>query len=272
MKKLLALGIILIVIIGGFSFFNSRNQATFSIDEQIRQLEEKLTNDPVYQDRNSQSYKEVQNQLCLLKARPEEQREQAIAAIKDFVGEPDITVEFSCEQFRKPEYMTASQVERYLTNNNEVIISTLTNHVIEVPVQKNWAYQKDGTRLFDSSTNLPRYSQADIQTLAANFISKHSPSIGSIDLDNLTLEVGKKGDGTAPTNYFLTWSAEPIKRTLPEPQQTCSKDLSPEVIQEYDANGTPCYTTYEENYTPQLSIAFSNEGRLISFSNSLETK
>lgn len=269
MKKLVVLGVIVVSILTGFYLFNSQKQPVLSTGEQIKQLEEKIANDPAFQDRNSQEYKQAQNQLCMLKARPTEQRDLAIASVRDFVGEPDVPVEFSCEQFRRPEYTSESQVERYVVGDNAVIINSLTNHVIDVPVQDNWVYQKDGLRLLDVPTNMPRYSQADIQTLATNFIAKHSQSIGIVDLDSLNLEVGKKSSGDS-TNYFLTWSAEPEKRTLPEPQKTCSKDLTPDVIEEYNANGTPCYTTYEVNFTPQLSVAFSDQGRLISFSNTLE--
>lgn len=272
MKRLGILGIILVLVIGGWYLFTSRNQVMLSTEEQIKQLEEKIASDPQYQDRRSQTYKDAQNQLCLLKARPTDQREKAITSIKAFIDDENAKVDFSCGEFRRPAFLGASQAERYLVDNNEIIINIATNHVAEIPVQDNWVYQKDGTRLGNTSSNLPFYSQTEIEELAKNFLAKHSQAIGSVDLSSLKLEIGKKSNGTSSTNYFLSWSGEQKKRKLPEPQKTCSKDLAPEAIQYYESDGTPCYTNYEENYNPQLSIAFTNEGRLISFSSSLEVE
>src|SRR3989338_1403319 len=71
--------------------------ALINLKNQLQQeLTQLLSNDPTYRDKNTQKYKQTQQEWCSVSARPPEEQEKAVAAIRDFMDRPDANVEYEC--------------------------------------------------------------------------------------------------------------------------------------------------------------------------------
>lgn len=280
----LALVILLLVVaVLGFNVARSKFQSfrTQQVEDQriqeIKDITEKLSTDSKYRDHTAQATKELREKLCSLIARPVEEREKAIASIRDFLEMPTVEVEYECNNafysLEEDKFIPAKG-ETYTAGLTYFIVDPETNHVLQVEeTPGTWGYKTDGSRWFsegkeyDYSAN---YSQEEVEQIARGFIAKHSPSIGDIDLSKLTLETGKKDDGSGRVNYFFIWRGETQTVQHNPPLETCSEDLDKTIEGlYYNGNGVPCIKVYESTETPSISIAFTGGGQLISFSNEL---
>ena len=227
-----------------------------------------------------QSFKTQQaddQKLCSLTARPTDEREKAVAAIRDFLEMPTAEVEYECNNAfysLEEDRLISAKGETYTVGMTYFVVDPATNYVLQVDeTPGTWGYKTDGTRWFsdqkeyDYSAN---YSQEEVEQIAKGFIARHPSAIGNIDLSKLTLESGKKDSGNGRVNYFFIWRGEARTVQHNPPLETCSEDLDKDVEGlYYNGNGVPCIKVYESTETPSISIAFTSGGQLINFSNEL---
>ncbi|PJA22674.1 hypothetical protein COX59_02370 [Candidatus Beckwithbacteria bacterium CG_4_10_14_0_2_um_filter_47_25] len=117
-----------------------------------------------------QSFKTQQaddQKLCSLTARPTDEREKAVAAIRDFLEMPTAEVEYECNNAfysEEEDRLITAKGETYTAGMMYFVVDPATNYV-----------QKD----YDYSSN---YSQEEVEQIAKGFIAKHPSAIGNIDL------------------------------------------------------------------------------------------
>lgn len=240
-------------------------------------LEQELTKliytDPTYQDRSTQKYKQAQEELCLLSARPPEARERAVTAIRLFLDRPDAIVEYECNDKAKENLDGEPTKESYIIDFDRFVVDIKTNRVIEMsPREANWGENMNGTFWFSPQKQYDytlRYTQEEAEKLARDFITNHENAVGEIDLNKLSLETNKKENGMGKINYFLTWKGNSQKRELQEPYKLCSPDMDTKEADSFDKNGVPCTTVSEETYIPQLIVTFTQGGQIVNYSNNL---
>lgn len=246
--------------------------------QQIKELTQAADNDPKYREHNSQASRELSDKLCSLIARSPEEREKAVAAVRDFLEMPTVVVKYECNDAfynLEEDRLIAAKSETYSVDSTYFVVNSVTNHIIQVDeTPGTWGYKADGSRWFSDQKQYDysgKYSQAEIEQLARNFIAKHSLALGNIDLSKLTLETGKKDGVNGRVNYFLIWKGEARTVQLDPPTETCSEDLDKNAPDLYrNGNGIPCIKVYESTEQPSLSIAFTSGGQFINFSNGLE--
>ncbi len=185
-----------------------------------QELSQLLNTDPSYRDKGTQKYQQAQKEWCLVSARPAEEREKAVTAIRDFLDRPDANVEYEC--IRNPDNNTNEQpqTESYIVDFDRFTIDIKTNQVIEMaPTVRRWGENKDGTRWFSPQKEYDytdRYTQDQAEQLARSFITDHQKALGNIDLSKLTLESGTKDDGTGKVNYFFIWKTDQRGDDIPQ--------------------------------------------------------
>lgn len=246
--------------------------------QQIKELTQLADNDPKYREHNSQAGRELSGKLCSLTARSPEEREKAVVAIRDLLEMPTIAVKYECNDAfynLEEDRLVLAKSETYSVDSIYFVVNSVTNHIMQVDeTPGTWGYKADGSRWFSDQKQYDhsgKYSQAEIEQLARNFIAKHSVVLGSIDLNKFTLKTGTKDGGNGRVNYFLTWNGEARTVHLDPPTETCSEDLDKNAPGLYrNDNGVPCIKVYETKEQPSLSIAFTSGGQLINFSNELE--
>lgn len=246
--------------------------------QQIKELTQTSSTDPRYRDHTSQTSKQLRAKLCDLTARSPEEREKAVSAVRNFLEMPTVEVMYECNDAfysLEEDKLIPAKSETYLVDSTYFVVSPVNNHILQVDeTPGTWGYKTDGTRWFSDQKQYDysgKYSQAEVEQLARNFIAKHSAALGNIDLSNLALETGKKDGGNGRVNYFFIWKGESRTIKLDPPTETCSEDLdknAPGLY--YNGNGVPCIKVYESKEQPSLSIAFTSGGQLINFSNELE--
>lgn len=282
-KSLIITVLLLTVAVFGLNVVRSKYQSfrTQQVEgqkiQEIKGITEKLSIDPKYRDHTSPTTKELREKLCSLTARPVKEREKAIASIRDFLEMPTVEVEYECSNAfysLEDDKFIPAKGETYTVGLTYFIVDPETNHVLQVEeTPGTWGYKTDGSRWFSEGKEYDysaKYSQEEVQQIARSFVAKHSSSIGDIDLSKLTLETGKKDGGGGRVNYFFIWRGEAQKVQHNPPLETCSEDLNKDVEGlYYNSNGVPCIKVYESTETPSISIAFTNGGQLISFSNEL---
>jgi hypothetical protein len=247
--------------------------ALISLKNQLQQeLTDLLSNDPSYRDKNTQKYKQAQQEWCTVSARPAEDQEKAVSSIREFLDRPDANATYECIRNPNENEDEQPRVESYIVDFDRFIIDTETNLIVEMsPKEGSWGTNKDGSRWFSPQKDYdytPRYTLAEAEILAREFIQGHQKAIGEIDLSKLTLEAGSKGENDQNTNFFFTWKGEQKKRKLDHPYTTCRADINKEDADSFQ-DGLPCITVKEEFFTPQLSITFTQGGQLFSFINEL---
>jgi len=276
--------IILVLAGGGYFFFRPRlnvphkQQVRNQKLQQIKELTDLANNDPKYREHNSQASRELSDKLCSLTARSAEEREKAVAAVRDFLETPTVDVKYECNDAfynLEEDQLIPAKSETYLVDSTYFVVNSVTNHIMQVDeTPGTWGYKADGTRWFSDQKQYDysgKYSQAEVEQLARNFIAKHVVAFGNFDLTKLILETGKKDGGNGRVNYFLTWKGEARTVQLDPPTETCSEDLDKNAPGLYrNGNGVPCIKVYESKEQPSLSVAFTNGGQLINFSNELE--
>jgi len=245
--------------------------------QEIKDITEKLNTDSRYRDHTAQATKELREKLCSLSARPVEEREKAITAIRDFLEMSTAEVEYECSNafynLEEDKFIPAKG-ETYTVGLTYFIVDPETNHVLQVEeTPGTWGYKTDGSRWFSDQKDYDysaNYFQEEVEQIARGFIAKHSSALGNIDLSSLTLETGKKDSGNGRVNYFFIWRGEAQRVQHNPPLETCSEDLNKDTEGlYYNGTGVPCIKVYESTETPSISVAFTSGGQLISFSNEL---
>ena len=246
--------------------------------QQVKELTDLTNNNPKYREHNSQASRELSDKLCSLTARSPEEREKAVAAVRDFLEMPTVEVKYECNDAfynLEEDSLVPAKSETYSVDSTYFVVNSVTNQIMQVDeVPGTWGYKADGSRWFSDQKQYDysgKYSQVEIEQLARNFIVKHSVALGNVDLSKFTLETGKKDGGNGRVNYFLTWKGEARTVQLDPPTVTCSEDLDKNATGLYrNGNGVPCIKVYETKEQPSLTVAFTNGGQLINFSNELE--
>ena len=174
-----------------------------------QELSNLLNNDPSYRDKGTQKYQQAQKEWCLVSARPAEEREKAVEAVRDFLDRPDANVEYECVRNPNSNPDEQPQTESYTVDFDRFTVDTTTNLVIEMsPKEGTWGTNKDGSRWFSPQKDYdftPHYSQEGVKKLALEFINEHELALGKIKLNDMALEVESKGTEENQLTYFLKW-------------------------------------------------------------------
>jgi hypothetical protein len=263
MKLILGLILFVFIPVAGYKFFNreSQNTKVFSTPEpnleRIKELTENSLSSAGYQD--EKSMQETRKEICQLTARSEVERNKGITAIRNFLDNPMAEVKYQCSDAfydTTNNKLVPARSETYTVDLNTFLVNPYTNHVIQANIQEFETFVKV----------LP---EKEIGDLAKSFITNHSLALGNIDVSQYTLETGQKGN--EDINYFFTWKGTKQIVKLDSPTVTCSKDIAKDTKGiYYQADGTPCYKTYEEMRQPIIQIAFNNHGQLLNFANNFE--
>lgn len=283
-KRVYVMVIFMVLASGGIWVAQPKYQAfrARQVQEQkileIKRITEDLSTDPKYRDATTASTKQLREKLCSLTARSADDREKAVASVRDFLEMPTVEVKYECNDTfysLEEDKLIPAKSETYSVDSTYFVVSPATNYVLQVDeTPGTWGYKTDGTRWFSDQKQYDysgKYSQAEAEQVARNFIAKHSAAIGNIDLSKLTLEINKKDGGDDRVNYFFVWKGESRIIKLDPPTETCSEDLDKNASGlYYNGNGVPCIKVYETKEQPSLSIAFTNGGQLINFFNELE--
>lgn len=283
MKRLPLVALLLVLAVFALMFVLSKYQS-FKVqqveDQRIQEIKELTlasSEDPKYRDHTSQSTRQLREKLCSLTARPAEEREKAVMAIRDFLEMPTAEVEYECNNAfysMEEDRLIPAKGETYTVGMTYFIVDPATNYVLQVEeTPGTWGYKTDGSRWFSEQKDYDytaNYSQEEVEQIVKGFIAKHALAIGNIDLSKLTLENGKKDDGNGRVNYFFIWRGKAQRVQHNPPLETCSEDLNKDTEGlYYNGNGVPCIKVYESTETPSISIAFTSGGQLINFSNEL---
>lgn len=134
---------------------------------------------------------ETQAQIDALVARPESERQNAVAEIKKFADKQDLTVNY--RNTSKSSYNAAVSAEVYTTDFDQYEVDARNNNIIQFGPRPLNVEEK--SKEFDTT---PRYSKVELETMARQFIAKNA---SAIKLDSLTPKFGDK-EGV---NYFFRW-------------------------------------------------------------------
>jgi hypothetical protein len=181
-------------------------------EQQIAEAQTRLNG---IKDKGSQEYKEAKEQYCQLTSRPEAERKDAVANVREFLHATyplwsrEFTVDFDCGR---------GNYEYYQSENWQFIIDPKTNHLVEMgEASRSWDRNIDGSIAWQNQapeydyTNL--YNAEEAGKVAEKFITDH-PQIFGVDVSKMTREYeGTKdgGDGITPggkVNYFYNWTAK----------------------------------------------------------------
>lgn len=177
-----------------------------------QELSNLLNYDPTYRDKSTQKYQQAQKEWCLVSARPPEEREKAVKAVREFLDRPDANVEYECIKNPNNNADEQPQIETYTVDFDRFVVSTATNLIVEMSVKEGvWGQNEDGTRWFSPQKDYdftPRYSKDEVEKLAREFIGEHQLALGKINLDDMKLEIDSKGAEENQLTYFLRWEGK----------------------------------------------------------------
>jgi hypothetical protein len=168
MSNRLPLVILLLVVAAlGFGLVRSKYQS-FKVQQdedqrirEIKQITEDLSTDSKYRVHTSQSTKQLREKFCTLTVRSAQEREQAVAAIRDFLEMPTAEVEYHCNNAfysLEEDKLIPAKGETYTVGMTYFVVDPATNHVLQVDeTPGTWGYKTDGSRWFsdqkDGSSN-----------------------------------------------------------------------------------------------------------------------
>jgi len=260
MKLIIGLILITFVSIAGYKFFNREFQNAKSVSTQelnlkrIKELTENSLSSTGYPD--EKSAQAARKEICQLTARSVNEQTLAITTIRNFLDKPTVEVKYQCSDAfydTTNNKLVPARSETYIVGSNTFLVNPQTNHVVQANIQE-----------FETVTKV--LSAKETEDLAKSFITNHSLALGNIDVSQYMLETGQKS-----TNYFFTWKGAKQLVKLDPPAVTCSKDIVKNTKGIYNqADGTPCYKTYEDMRQPVIQIAFNNHGQLLNYANSFE--
>lgn len=176
-------------------------------DKEVAELLAIMSKNP---NKDSQEYKEAHQKFCLLTARPATEREKTIANIREFLGMPDIQVEFLCSRFGSKPNDEGTDYNNPVEESYEAArfgfrIDPKNNHITEVgEAERRWGTKSDGSRWFE---NMPEYDYSgryttaeEVRKVAEKFLIDHKDIFG-VDITKMTYDF----EGTKPGNFFLKW-------------------------------------------------------------------
>jgi len=258
-KLLVTLIVVSFVFIGGYKFLiqETKNNGTALQEQKMNKIKE-LTENSLNSSRysNEKSAQEARKKICDLTARTVTEQYLAIVAIRNFLDKPSVEVRYQCSDAfydTTNNKLMPARSETYSVGLNTFLVNPQTNYVISANIQE-----------FETITKV--LSSKEVEELTKSFITNHSLALGNIDVSQYALETGQKG-----TNYFFTWKGAKQLVKLDPPAVTCSKDIAKDTKNlYYQADGTPCYKTYEDMRQPIIQIAFNDRGQLLNYTNSFE--
>ncbi len=176
-------------------------------DKEVSGLLATMSENP---NKDSQEYKEAYERFCLLTSRPDAEREKAITNIRQFLGMPDIPVEFLCSRFNgKPDdsgtdYNNPAS-ETYEAARFSFIVDPKTNYIVEIgEAERRWGTKADGSRWFENMPeydNTPTYTTPEaIKPVAEAFMVKNKDIFG-VDIIKMTYQF----EGRKVGNFFIKW-------------------------------------------------------------------
>ena len=255
--------IVLCVSLVGYKFVSQKIQIAKLVTLQerrlnrIKELSENSLSSSGYPDEKSAQV--ARTEICQLTAPTIAEQNQRIAAIRNFLDKPTIEVNYQCSDAfydTTNNKLVPARSETYTVGLNNFLVNPRTNHVVQANIKE-----------VETVTKI--LSAKEIEALAKSFITNHSLALGSINVDQYTLETGQKSG--KDTNYFFTWKGVKQLVKLDPPAVTCSKDITKDTKGiYYQEDGTPCYKTYEDLRQPIIQIAFNNHGQLLNYANSFE--
>ena len=195
--------------------------ALVGLKNQLQQeLTNLLSNDPAYRDKNTQQYKQAQNEWCAVSARPPYEQEKAVAAIRDFLDKSNADIEYECAIRNPNKPNEKPKQEIYIFDFERFIIDTKTNTVVEMITDDGtWGEAKDGSHWISSQKQYdytPRYTQEQAEEVAREFITSHEKALGKIDLSKLILESNIKEDEQGRVTYFFVWKGQLKNDVVPQ--------------------------------------------------------
>lgn len=235
-------------------------------DKEVAELLATMSKNP---NKDSREYKEAHQKFCLLTARPVAEREKAIANIREFLGMPDIPVEFLCSNFASKSDESGTDFNNPVLEHYEAArfgfrIDPKKNHIIEVgEAERRWGTNNDDSRWFDPQPeydNTPRYTTAEaIRPVAEQFMADHQDILG-VDISQMTHEF----EGTKPGNFFVRWVD--YERPYTEEYEQCG-DTDQTLETAYQrADGVWCASIKNTRY-PTVSLTITQGGQVIVYSN-----
>lgn len=246
---------------------------TSAKDKEVAELLATMSKNP---NKDSQEYKEAREKFCLLTARPVAEREKAIANIREFLGMPDVPVEFLCSRFAgKPDdsgtdYNNPAS-EHYEAARFGFEIDPKTNHIIGVTeAERRWGTKEDGTRWFE---NMPEYDYTGryntpegVRKVAEKFLTEHKDILG-VDISKMTYAF----EGTKPGNFFMSWKDTEHPHT--KEVEVCGNLGEGSVDATYEgayqrADGTWCVKR-QSSHNPQVDITITTGGQIIVYRNNI---
>jgi hypothetical protein len=149
--------------------------------------------------------------------------------------------------------LVPARSETYTVGLNTFLINPKTDHVISANIQ-------------EFETAIKVFSTKEVEDTAKSFIINHNVALGNINVNQYVMEANQKS-----TNYFFIWKGAKQLVKLDPPAVTCSKDIAKDTKDlYYQADGTPCYKTYEDMRQPIIQIAINSHGQLLNYANSFE--
>ncbi len=129
---------------------------------------------------------ETQAEIDAMIARPQEQRQQAIAAIRNFANDPKLEVTY--QDTGASSYNSALLSEIYITTHNQYEVDVRNNHIIQfgprpIPVSEGIQDKEADT------TN--RYTKAELEVKARAFIAKNAPDVQEVKRAHIFSSGGK---------------------------------------------------------------------------------
>lgn len=248
-KLILGLILIAFVSIVGYKFISheSKNNQAIDLQEQTLDKIKELT---------ESSDQGARKEICQLTARTATEQNLAITAIRNILDEPTAEVKYKCSDAfydTTNNKLVPARSETYTVGLNTFLVNPQTNHVVQANIQE-----------FETVTKI--FPTKEVEELAKGFIANHGLSLGNIDVKQYVMEASQKG-----TNYFFTWKGAKQLVKLDPPAVTCSKDIAKDTKGiYYQADGTPCYKTYEDMRQPIIQITFNNHDQLLNYANSFE--
>lgn len=207
---------------------------------------------------------ETRDKVNELKSRPASERAKTIEYLRTWIGKYLYTAPNMPKQ-NDIQYSTVlgldddptHKVELYYSHDYEYQIDPETNKVYDVSIRG--AREKgDPEETYQDMT--PRYTQAQLEQMARDFVKTQLPEI---NLNTLRLEKGSK-IGT----YFFTWTGtETMKKPTKDTKgyEVCGDVSNPEF---YNEQGAPCIMQYESMSLPSIQVGFTQGGQLLNYSNS----
>jgi len=252
MKLILGLILIVLLSVGSYIIFNRESQNTKLVSTPELNLER-------IKELTENSLSSARKEICLLTARSVVEQNKGITAIRNFLDNPTVEVKYQCSDAfydTTNNKLVPARSETYTVGLDTFLVNPQTNHVVQANIQE-----------FETIAKV--LSAKEAEDLAKSFITNHRLALGNIDVSQYTLETGQKG--SKDINYFFTWKGARQIVKLDPPAVTCSKDIAKDTKGiYYQADGTPCYKTYEDMRQPIIQIAFNNHGQLLNYANSFE--